>query len=91
MRPMRKSSTLPAQFLVRRVTTATVNGRELTKNQYRREWRQGGVLHGMTSPISGNRRKKAVGFVALVQKKVAELLGSGKFTMSFQIGMLASF
>jgi ribosomal 50S subunit-associated protein YjgA (DUF615 family) len=29
--------------------------------------------------------------VALVQKKVAELLGSGKFNMSFQIGMLASF
>ena len=29
--------------------------------------------------------------MALVQKKVAELLGSGKFNMSFQIGMLASF
>jgi len=29
--------------------------------------------------------------VALVQKKVAELLGSERFNRSFQIGMLASF
>jgi hypothetical protein len=78
-----------AQFLVRRVTTATVNGHELTKNQYRREWRQGGVFQ-YDQPISVNDPKKRL-VVALVQKKVAELLGSGKFPMSFQIGMLASF
>jgi hypothetical protein len=77
------------QFLVRRVTTATVNGRELTKNQYRREWRQGGVFQH-DQPISVIDPKKRL-VVALVQKKVAELLGSGKFNMSFQIGMLASF
>jgi len=77
------------RFLVRRVTTVTVNGRELTKNQYRREWRQGGVLQ-YDQPISVTDPKQRL-IVALVQKKVAELLGSGKFNMSFQIGMLASF
>ena len=78
-----------AQFLVRRVTTLDVNGHELTKNQYRREWRQGGVFRH-DQPISVDDPKTRL-VVALVQKKVAELLGSGKFNMSFQIGMLASF
>ena len=77
------------RFLVRRVTTMQVNGTELTKNQYRREWRQGGVLKHDEPIHVTDPRKRLV--VALVQKKVAELLGSGKFNMSFQIGMLASF
>ena len=78
-----------SQFLIRRVTTAHVSGKELTKNQYRREWRQGGVKQH-DSPIAvADARQRLI--VALVQKKVAELLGSGKFNMSFQIGMLASF
>jgi len=50
---------------------------------------QGGVFQ-YDQPISVNDPKKRL-VVALVQKKVAELLGSGKFNMSFQIGMLASF
>ncbi len=78
-----------SRFLVRRVTTMPVNGAELTKNQYRREWRQGGVLEHDKAIKVTDPRKRLV--VALVQKKVAELLGSGKFNMSFQIGMLASF
>jgi len=78
-----------SRFLVRRVTTMQVNGAELTKNQYRREWRQGGVLEHDKAIKVTDPRKRLV--VALVQKKVAELLGSGKFNMSFQIGMLASF
>lgn len=78
-----------SRFLIRRVTTMPVNGTELTKNQYRREWRNGGVVQ-YDEPIRiTDPRKRLV--VALVQKKVAELLGSGKFNMSFQIGMLASF
>lgn len=77
------------QFLVRRVTKMQVNEKELTKNQYRREWRQGGVIQHDKPIQIGDPRKRLV--VALVQKKVAELLGSGKFNMSFQIGMLASF
>lgn len=78
-----------SRFLVRRVTTMSVRGVEMTKNQYRREWRQGGVL-AFDEPIKvEDPRKRLV--VALVQKKVAELLGSSRFNMSFQIGMLASF
>ena len=80
---------LVAEFLIRRVTTVTVAGTELTKNQYRREWRRGG-LHSHDDPIRvEDDRQRLV--VALVQKKVAELLGSEKFNRSFQIGMLASF
>jgi len=78
-----------AKFLVRRVTTMRVGGEDLTKNQYRREWRRGGV-HEHDEPIwVKDDRERLV--VALIQKKVAELLGSEKFNMSFQIGMLASF
>lgn len=78
-----------AKFLVRRVTTMRVGGQDLTKNQYRREWRRGGV-HEHDEPIQvKDDRERLV--VALIQKKVAELLGSEKFNMSFQIGMLASF
>ena len=43
--------------------------RELTKNQYRREWRQGGVLEHDEPITVTDPRKRLV--VALVQKKVA--------------------
>ena len=77
------------RFLVRRVTTIKVAGEEHTKNQYRREWRRGGVdVHDKPATVRDARQRL---IVALVQKKVAELLGSEKFNMSFQIGMLASF
>lgn len=81
-----------SRFLIRRVTTMRVAGGDLTKNQYRREWQRGGVRdhdHPMTLTGDADDRKRLV--VALVQKKVAELLGSEKFNMSYQIGMLASF
>lgn len=78
-----------ARFLVRRVTSLKVAGEELTKNQYRREWRQGGVaVHDEPIRIEGDRERLVV---ALVQKKVTELLGSERFGNRFQIGMLASF
>jgi len=81
-----------SRFLIRRVTTMRVAGEDLTKNQYRREWQRGGVRdHDAPMTLAGDSddRKRLV--VALVQKKVAELLGSEKFNMSYQIGMLASF
>jgi hypothetical protein len=78
-----------AKFLIRRVTAMRVGGEDLTKNQYRREWRRGGV-HQYDEPISAADDRQRL-IVALVQKKVAELLGSETFNMSFQIGMLASF
>ncbi len=87
--PEKEKKGLVAEFLIRRVTTVTVAGTELTKNQYRREWRRGGLRsHDDPIRVEDDRQRLVV---ALVQKKVAELLGSEKFNRSFQIGMLASF
>ena len=78
-----------AQFLVRRVTEIRINGDVLTKNLYRREWRSGGVAtHDHPIHLEGERQRL---IVALVQKKVSELLQGQRFNHSFQIGMLASF
>lgn len=78
-----------SMFLVRRVTSIQVADQELTKNQYRREWRSGGVTsHDEPIRVTDVRQRLVV---ALIQKKVAELLGSEQFNSSFQIGMLASF
>ncbi len=80
---------LAGQIIVRRVTSLKVCGSEHTKNLYRREWRRGGVdTHD--EPIRVTDPKKRL-TVALVQKKVSELLGHERFGTSFQIGMLASF
>ncbi|WP_345536367.1 helicase-related protein [Phytohabitans rumicis] len=78
-----------AEFLIRRVTSLEVAGDRLTKNLYRREWRQGGVLtYDEPIRITDDRQRLTV---ALVQKKVSELLGHERFGSRFQIGMLASF
>lgn len=80
---------IASQFLVRRVTQIRVGGQKQTKNLYRREWRSGGV-HRHDEPIRvTDPRQRLV--VALVQKKVSEILGQARFNGSFQIGMLASF
>jgi hypothetical protein len=80
---------IAGRFLIRRVTAVRVGKQEYTKNQYRREWRRGGV-HSHDQPIHvADPRQRLV--VALVQKKVSELLGHERFNSSFQIGMLASF
>jgi hypothetical protein len=72
-------------ILLRRVNT--VCGQ--TKNQYRREWRRGGLLdHDRPITVQSDRQRLVV---ALMQKKVSELLGDARFGSSFQIGMLASF
>lgn len=80
---------IAARFLVRRVTTIHLGGKEYTKNLYRREWRRGGV-DNHDEPIRVTDPRKRL-IVALVQKKVSELLGHERFNSSFQIGMLASF
>ncbi|WP_441286822.1 helicase-related protein [Sorangium sp. KYC3313] len=80
---------LAAEVLVRRVTSIQVNGAEHTKNLYRREWRRGGVAqHDQPIRVEDDRQRLVV---ALVQKKVSEVLGDERFNASFQIGMLASF
>jgi hypothetical protein len=80
---------LAQRFLVRRVTTLNVGGKPLTKNLYRREWRRGGLISHDDPIRVDNVRERLV--VALVQKKVAELLNTPKFGARFQMGMLASF
>lgn len=77
------------RFLIRRVTVMHAGGRSYTKNQYRREWRYGGVeVHDEPLEIRDQRERL---IVALMQKKVSELLGLERFGASFQVGMLASF
>jgi len=77
------------RFLIRGVTTLKSGDERLTKNLYRREWRRGGlVCHD--EPICVNDPRQRL-VVALVQKKVAELLNSPAFNATFQMGMLASF
>lgn len=78
-----------ARFLIRRVATVRINGQDLTKNLYRREWRNGGVDSHDEPICVGDPRQRLV--VALVQKKVNEVLRQERFSASFQIGMLASF
>jgi len=80
---------LTAQFLVRRVTSIPIANEPHTKNMYRREWRAGGVAaHDEPIRVTDPRQRLVV---ALVQKKVSELLSGKRFGHSFQIGMLASF
>jgi len=80
---------IASRFVIRRVTTIRVGETDYTKNLYRREWRRGGLLvHD--EPIRVEDPKQRL-VVALVQKKVSELLGHERFNSSFQIGMLASF
>ncbi len=77
------------RLLIRRVTALEVDGSRLTKNLYRREWRRGGVIvHDEPMRVTGLRERLVL---ALVQKKVAEIIGAPRFGSSFQMGMLASF
>jgi superfamily II DNA or RNA helicase len=77
------------RFLIRRVSSLHLDGQRLTKNLYRREWHRGGVsTHDEPIRVEDVRQRLVV---ALVQKKVAELLSAPKFGASFQMGMLASF
>lgn len=87
--PETTKKALAARFLIRRVTAIEVDGRKHTKNMYRREWRAGGV-HTFDEPIRIDSEEHRL-IVALVQKKVSEILGGKRFGRSFQIGMLASF
>jgi Type III restriction enzyme, res subunit/Helicase conserved C-terminal domain len=77
------------QLVIRRVGRLQAGDQQLTKNQYRREWRHGGVkIHDDPMSPPDDRQRLTV---ALVQKKVAELLGDARHNHSFQVGLLASF
>ena len=85
------------RYIVRRMHALYRPGveRGLTKNQYRREWRQGGVEAWDEALALASPAERLI--VALVQKKVIELLHAAgdrpgqDFLPSFQMGMLSSF
>lgn len=77
------------QLMVRRVSSLRIGGEEHTKNMYRREWRQGGYERHDNPMRLDDPRQRLI--VALMQKKVAEVLQDERFNSSFQIGMLSSF
>ncbi len=80
---------LATDLLIRRITHLNIGGEDHTKNMYRREWRHGGLERPNESIRFDDPRQRLI--VALVQKKVAEVLGDKKFGNQFQIGMLSSF
>ncbi|CAN5895454.1 hypothetical protein BH11VER1_BH11VER1_02050 [soil metagenome] len=87
--PDEQKKLVAQRFLVRRVTSLKLGEEVLTKNLYRREWRRGGVkLHDNPIRVTDPRQRLVL---ALVQKKVAEIIGHERFGSSFQTGMLASF
>ncbi len=77
------------RLLIRRTSGLMIAGEKYTKNMYRREWRKGGV-EKFDQPITIDDPKNRL-IVALMQKKVSEILQTEKFNNSFQIGMLSSF
>ena len=77
------------RLLIRRTSGIMIAGKKYTKNMYRREWRRGGV-ETFDQPITIDDPRTRL-IVALMQKKVAEILQTERFNNSFQIGMLSSF
>jgi len=77
------------QLMIRRVSGLRIGGEKYTKNMYRREWRSGGYREH-DNPMKIDDTKQRL-IVALMQKKVAEILQDQRFNNSFQIGMMSSF
>ena len=77
------------RLLIRRVSGLNIAGQLHTKNMYRREWRRGGLEHHDEAIEIVDPRERLI--VALMQKKVAEILQTERFNNHFQIGMLSSF
>ena len=78
-----------SEILVRRLTGLRIGGELFTKNMYRREWRNGGTQeHDRPLEVADERQRM---IVALMQKKVAEVVSSARFDNRFQMGMLSSF
>ena len=77
------------RLLIRRVSGLKIAGRLHTKNMYRREWRRGGLQRHDQPMVIKEPGERLV--VALMQKKVAEVLQNERFNNHFQIGMLSSF
>ena len=77
------------RLLIRRVSGLNIGGELHTKNMYRREWRRGGLeRHDKSIEIEDPKERLTI---ALMQKKVSEVLQTERFNNHFQIGMLSSF
>lgn len=74
-----------SRFMVRRLNTLNIQGEELTRNMYRREWRK-----GERAEISFATDEHKL-ITALVQKKVGDMLDRQSGSPAFQLGLLASF
>ncbi len=72
-------------FMVRRLNTLCINGKDHTRNMYRVEHRTGEKAEIKL----GTDEQKLV--TALVQKKVGDLMNEKGMSSSFQTGMLSSF
>ena len=70
------------RFMVRRLNTLSINGKDHTRNMYRIEHRKAEIS-------LGSAEQKLV--TALVQKKVGDLMNQKGSSPSFQTGMLSSF
>lgn len=78
-----------SRVMLRRVTQLRIANEPYTKNMYRREWRMGGYgAHDEPMAIEDPKQRLVI---ALMQKKVAEVLQDERFNNHFQIGMLSSF
>ena len=73
------------RFMVRRLNTLNINGKEHTRNMYRVEHRKGSKAE---ISLSTDEQKLVT---ALVQKKVGDLMNQEGASSSFQTGMLSSF
>ncbi len=87
--PENERKTIVRRLMLRRVSHMIIAGKPYSKNMYRREWRRGGYSEHDEPIAFTDERQRLV--VALIQKKVIELLGEGRFKNCFQIGMLSSF
>jgi superfamily II DNA or RNA helicase len=78
------------ELLIRRVySLRTASDVSYTRNQYRREWRGGGLLvHDDTISVTRSEHRLIMG---LMQLKVQEHLSKRRYPYSFQVGLLASF
>jgi len=61
----------------------------LSRNQYRKEWRLGGMVNPETGMPDMDHLQQLM--VALVQKKTCESIDNPEFGNAFQMGLLASF
>ena len=73
------------KFMVRRLNVLNINEKLHTRNMYRKEWRTG---ERAEIKLDSDEQKL---IMALVQKKVGDMLGKRDGSPAYQMGMLASF